>query len=212
VGTSEFYGEIWKAMLRTPRARLSAIRYLDKRIPKNLKQAKDLRDKNLIHATEYTIKIINHEVILEKDDAKKERILKMADKMELQDYFFLFYPNKTKLVINALISGLSIVDNSNYVNRATLDFLISHMPINSNVNSIQENIRLVECASLAYTKKDFATLNKLQNWLFEHFDEDEEEIDSQDPTIISIVESQKNLFRKSMDPKNDNLKMKQGLE
>ena len=136
----------------------------------------------------------------------------MADKMELQDYFFLFYPNKTKLVINALISGLSIVDNSNYVNRATLDFLISHMPINSNVNSIQENIRLVECASLAYTKKDFATLNKLQNWLFEHFDEDEEEIDSQDPTIISIVESQKNLFRKSMDPKNDNLKMKQGLE
>ena len=138
--------------------------------------------------------------------------MKMADKMELQDYFFLFYPNKTKLVINALISGLSIVDNSNYVNRATLDFLISHMPINSNVNSIQENIRLVECASLAYTKKDFATLNKLQNWLFEHFDEDEEEIDSQDPTIISIVESQKNLFRKSMDPKNDNLKMKQGLE
>jgi len=28
VGTSEFYGEIWKAMLRTPRARNSAIRYL----------------------------------------------------------------------------------------------------------------------------------------------------------------------------------------
>jgi hypothetical protein len=26
VGTSEFYGEMWKAMLRTPRSRLSAIR------------------------------------------------------------------------------------------------------------------------------------------------------------------------------------------
>ena len=39
VGTSEFYGEIWKAMLRTPRARLSAIKYLDKRIPENLKKA-----------------------------------------------------------------------------------------------------------------------------------------------------------------------------
>lgn len=39
VGTSEFYGEIWKAMLRTPRARLSAIKYLDKRIPVNLKKA-----------------------------------------------------------------------------------------------------------------------------------------------------------------------------
>jgi len=39
VGTSEFYGEMWKAMLRTPRSRLSAIRYVDKRIPKDIKQA-----------------------------------------------------------------------------------------------------------------------------------------------------------------------------
>ena len=39
VGTSEFYGEIWKAMLRTPRARLSAIRYLEKRIPINKEMA-----------------------------------------------------------------------------------------------------------------------------------------------------------------------------
>jgi hypothetical protein len=41
VGTSEFYGEIWKAMLRTPRTRLSAIKYLDKRIPRDLESAKD---------------------------------------------------------------------------------------------------------------------------------------------------------------------------
>lgn len=33
VGTSEFFGEIWKAMLRTPRARLATIRYLRNRIP-----------------------------------------------------------------------------------------------------------------------------------------------------------------------------------
>ena len=33
VGTSEFFGEIWQAMLRTPRARLAAIRYLKARIP-----------------------------------------------------------------------------------------------------------------------------------------------------------------------------------
>lgn len=36
VGTSEFFGEIWKAMLRTKRSRYAAIRYLDKRIPINL--------------------------------------------------------------------------------------------------------------------------------------------------------------------------------
>mmetsp|Transcript_1941 Transcript_1941/g.2813 ORF Transcript_1941/g.2813 Transcript_1941/m.2813 type:complete len:97 (-) Transcript_1941:6086-6376(-) len=55
VGTSEFFGEIWKAMLRTPRARLSAIKYLDRRIPKHLKQACDFRDKNMIHISDYTI-------------------------------------------------------------------------------------------------------------------------------------------------------------
>ena len=42
VGTSEFYGEIWKAMLRTNRTRLSAIKYLEKRIPRDLEGARDL--------------------------------------------------------------------------------------------------------------------------------------------------------------------------
>mmetsp|Transcript_1941 Transcript_1941/g.2810 ORF Transcript_1941/g.2810 Transcript_1941/m.2810 type:complete len:125 (-) Transcript_1941:5639-6013(-) len=121
--------------------------------------------------------------------------------MELSDFFYFYYPNKNKLVVNAILQGLSIVEPQVYVNRGTLDFLISHMPINSDINTIDENIRLVECATLAYTKKDFATLNKISNWLFGHLDEDEEEIDNQDPTIITIVESQKNLFRKSMDVK-----------
>jgi hypothetical protein len=40
VGTSEFYGEIWKAMLRTPRTRLSAIKYLEKKIPRDIEIAK----------------------------------------------------------------------------------------------------------------------------------------------------------------------------
>jgi hypothetical protein len=97
--------------------------------------------------------------------------------MELHDYFYFYYPNKSKLVINALVSGLSIVEPQTYVNRGTLDFMISHMPINLDINSIEENIRLVECATLAYTKRDFATQNKIQNWLFGHIDEDEDEID-----------------------------------
>jgi len=126
----------------------------------------------------------------------------MKKRMELHDYFFFYYPNKSKLVINALMAGLSIQENQNrvYVNRSTLDFLISHMPVKSKINSTQENIKLVGCATLAYTKKDFATLNKISSWLFEHLDEDEE-IDPEDRTIKAIVESQKNLYRQSMDVK-----------
>ena len=120
--------------------------------------------------------------------------------MELHDYFYFYYPNKSKLVINALIAGLSIAESQVYVNRGTLDFLISHMPINSEINSIRENTLLVEQATLAYTKKDFATLNKISNWLFNHLDEDDEEdVDEMDPCIITIVESQKRLYQKSMD-------------
>ena len=40
VGTSEFFGEIWKSMLRTTRTRLSAIKYLDKKLPRDLEAAK----------------------------------------------------------------------------------------------------------------------------------------------------------------------------
>jgi len=63
------------------------------------------------------------------------------------------------------------------------------MPINSNINSIEERIRLVECVTLAYTRKDFATLNKISNWLFGHIDDEDEEVDERDPTIITIVQS-----------------------
>ena len=51
--------------------------------------------------------------------------------MELHDYFYFYYPNKSQLVMNALIAGLSTAEIQVYVNRATLDFMISHMSINS---------------------------------------------------------------------------------
>ena len=57
-------------MLRTPRARLSAIKYLDKRIPKNVRQAREMKEKGSIFISDYTIQIINSEVSLNKDEEK----------------------------------------------------------------------------------------------------------------------------------------------
>ena len=118
----------------------------------------------MIHISDYTIKIINREVSLTKDPVKlthETEMLNLDKDMLMHDYFYFYYPNKTKLVINALISGLSIEESQVYVNRGTLDFMISHMPIHSEINCITERIRLTEQATLAYTKKDFATLNKI---------------------------------------------------
>jgi len=39
VGTSKFFGEIWKCMMRTPRCRVSSMKYLSKKIPKTPQQA-----------------------------------------------------------------------------------------------------------------------------------------------------------------------------
>ena len=46
VGTSKFYGEIWKTMLRSTRAREMAIKYLDIKVPKDIDEAASLNPQN----------------------------------------------------------------------------------------------------------------------------------------------------------------------
>ena len=39
VGTSVFFGECWKTILRTPRTRLRGITFLNEKIPKDIRAA-----------------------------------------------------------------------------------------------------------------------------------------------------------------------------
>ena len=55
--------------------------------------------------------------------------------------------------------------------------MISHMPINSPINSITENIRLAESAIYLYIMRDFAVVDKIKTWLFDHIEEDDDEDD-----------------------------------
>lgn len=57
VGTTKFFGEIWKAMLRTPRCRLSAIKYLDRKIPRNIQIAQKLIKDGKIYISPYHYEI-----------------------------------------------------------------------------------------------------------------------------------------------------------
>jgi len=237
VGTSNFFGEIWKAILRTPRTRFAAIKYLKERIPisplvgprtggqstteteddpdeseqspmprgDEPQNQIDSFDKSQISISKYTIMIIDEEVFLKRDKEKEKREEQMRDRkpeMELHDYFYFYFPNKSKLVINALNACLSNDIDQVYTQRATLDFMISHMPISSEINSIEENIKLAESAIQTFVKRDFAINAKIGNWLFEHIEDDH--IDDCDPAIIAIVEALKNLFTMSMDMKNKN--------
>ncbi len=46
VGTSKFFGEVWKTMLRSPRAREMAIKYLDVKVPRDIDEAAALNLEN----------------------------------------------------------------------------------------------------------------------------------------------------------------------
>lgn len=91
--------------------------------------------------------------------------------MNGDDYDYFFYPMKGKIVTNTLLNCLS--DSSVYVNWFALDFIISHMPINSRINSQDVNVTLVEAVLYLATKKDFACLKKFSTWLLSHLDDDD---------------------------------------
>mmetsp|Transcript_28988 Transcript_28988/g.35941 ORF Transcript_28988/g.35941 Transcript_28988/m.35941 type:complete len:240 (+) Transcript_28988:330-1049(+) len=152
VGTSKFFGEIWKTMIRTPRVRLSAIKFLDRRIPRNPKQASALlnpvpngqQSQQKLCPSRYEQLIKFGKMIVEdsqdpkyasekpqfwKDEREKMDLLAQGD---VEAYCYFYYPNREHLMINAIVKGLSIQDNMDnpvYVNRATFDFLISHVPL-----------------------------------------------------------------------------------
>jgi hypothetical protein len=207
VGTSEFYGEIWKAMLRTNRTRLSAIKYLDKRIPKDLDAAIELKKKDLISISRHKIKMvpcktkeghIETRIVLEKDAQREEEERKHLQLTSLEDYFYFYYPMKEKLCINSLLAGFA--DSNVYVNRSVLDFLINHTPITGRVNKDLENVKLIEGALITLQRKDFAFIKKFFTWSLGHLDEDEDSKPKEsDPAIKTLVPALKCLFKKFLD-------------
>ena len=110
--------------------------------------------------------------------------------MEALVYFY--YPNKQNLVTNALLSGLHDLDQ-NLVVRATFDFLVSHVPIDGDFIDPKERVRLMEGALLTLIKRDFASQKKFFAWSFNHL---EENVDSKDPAVMSIIEAYQNILRR----------------
>jgi hypothetical protein len=61
--------------------------------------------------------------------------------MDKDDFMYFYFPNKSKLAVNALLEGME--DPSVYVNRGVLDFMATHLPIVSDFNTDDENKALV---------------------------------------------------------------------
>lgn len=247
VGTSKLFGEIWKTMLRSPRSRLTAIKYLDTKIPRNIEEAAELNKseaetrplhkKGQIYLSKYNLVVTGGKMIVEKCDydqdaekhddkdlpqwARKELdMLKLIsqsnphcnmdkqfknnqlDDKELEQrrkvshaLQYFYYPNRPNLVINAILSGLHTRENSLVV-RATFDFLISHVQIDSDLIEDEERIRLVEGSLLTLMMRDFASHRKFFNWFLAHLDDLDETVKDDDPAVVSCVEAYKRILKR----------------
>ncbi len=131
------------------------------------------------------MKIFDEKVILEKDQEIVLAELHRIEQMTLDDYFYFYYPIKEKLAINSLLAGLA--DPSVYVNRGVIDLLITHMPITGNINTLVENVRLVDGALMTLLKKDFAFLKKFFTWFLSHLDDENYVPNHNDPAIRTLV-------------------------
>ena len=99
----------------------------------------------------------------------------------MNSFLYFYYPNRPNLVVNAILSGLH-TRSDNLVIRATFDFLISHIEIDSDFLEKEERVRLVEGTLLTLMVRDFASHKKFFNWFLAHLD-DEDEVSKDDPAV-----------------------------
>lgn len=191
-----------QTILRTPRSRLAAIKLLDKRIPRTAQLIK----KSNLHPVNRLVRIERARLSVVSSYETEEREDEVAriekEQMDSDDYFYFFYPKKSKLVVNALLACLE--DSSVYVNRGALDFLISHMPITTEINKKAENVALVYGSLQLIYNKDFACLKKFSTWLLGHLDEDDKLLSmEEDRTLQALIPALKSIFqlRKDMTEK-----------
>ena len=76
---------------------------------------------------------------------------------------------------SAIITCLSLHANNIYINRAAFDFLANHLPITGNLNTEEENIRLVESGLITTRNGDQAAQRKFMTWFASTIDEESSE-------------------------------------
>ena len=68
VGTSVFFGECWKTVLRTPRTRMRGMTFLNERIPKDIRSASRKAKDGGIYIGKLYAAIVNGRLIVEAYD------------------------------------------------------------------------------------------------------------------------------------------------
>jgi len=95
--------------------------------------------------------------------AEDEAFLRSLDQ-ENEDDINIEYPNKSSLVINALIAGME--DENNNVQKVCLDFMATHFKLAADLFSEKEKYILIEAALNLLIRKDQQILRRVYTWIF----------------------------------------------
>jgi len=95
--------------------------------------------------------------------AEDEAFLRSLDQ-ENTDDISVEYPNKSSLVLNALIAALE--DENNNVQKACLDFMATHFKLASDLFTENEKYILLEAALNLLIRKDQQILRRVYTWIF----------------------------------------------
>ena len=154
VGTRNLFGAIWLAIFRSGKVREASLKYINRTIP--TKPEGFNMQKIFLQTSEFLVSNCDElemgDVVCVEEDRD----------ITLEELIFHFYPKKDTLVLNGLISCLA--DESIYVQRASLDFLITHMKLTSPILSFSQRVILIQAAALLLLKKNDITIRKFYNW------------------------------------------------
>ena len=226
-GDTYFFGTLWSIIFRNKKLRIDCMKYISEIIPEynEMKENEDENDdekENIIEKEEEIYEEIeeneeNKEINEEKKEintnqetsenkeekgVKEVKIVKKK-KLSRNQVIEKFYPNLSILVLNSL---QELITNSDlYTQRISMDFIISHFPIDNNIFSEDEKITLMIAGLKLLIKNDYSTTRRLLIWLMGQ--NQEEEIEIGEPNIqymlVLLVKSLKLMLKNSEKSKED---------
>jgi len=157
IGTKAFYASVWLAIYRTSKCRYPAFKYIMKNIPDNCIKAQS--KKIWVFQGDYMVtNIISTQndlpVICYNEDNKE---------IDMKTIAINYYPHKSSLILNAITQSLD--DENMLTQRAAFDFLITHIPLNSDLLLFSEKALIFEVCLYSLLRKNESIIRRFYTWV-----------------------------------------------
>ena len=220
-GDTYFFGTLWSIIFRNKKLRIDCMKYISEVIPpynemtnnnSNESDNENEKEKEKKIEEEICEEVEDNNDIIEKDkeintneelnEIKEVKPVKKK-KYSRDEVISNFYPNVSILVLNSLQE--LIINSDLFTQRLSMDFIISHFPIDNNIFSEDEKISLIIAGLKLLIKNDYSTTRRLLIWLMGQ--NQDEEIEMGEPNIqymlVLLVKSLKLMLKNSVNSQEE---------